>query len=174
MGSVQIRPALARQARAAATLIAIIVIFLLAGGCTPAAGSKGTSLVRGSLVRVSLCGGVRQAHPRVVNVNCANNSIAARDLRWSDWGDQVATATGSAVVDLCAFEECYAGDYVTVPIVVITSKIIHCPGRAPAYSRLQYVFVGRSPFAGLPAGVGVPDGSNTPGGLGDQTVSLVC
>jgi hypothetical protein len=98
-----------------------------------------------------------------------NNSITARHLHWSGWG-----ATGSAVVDLCAYEDCAYGDYVTVPIVLITSKIVHCPGSLQAYSRLQYVFVGRSPFAGLKSSISVPDGSNSPGGPGSQTVSLVC
>jgi len=167
-GSGRVWRALACPARAAAA-IAITVMSLLAAGCTQSAGSKAAEPVR-----VSFCGGVLQAHPDVVNVVCANNSIAARDLRWSGWGDQVATATGSAVVDLCAYEDCYAGEYVTVPIVIITSKIMHCPGSMRAYSRLQYVFVGRSPYAGLPAGISIPDGSDTPADPGDQTVSLAC
>lgn len=51
--------------------------------------------------------GVR-ARPDVVNVTCLNNSVMARQLRWSSWGGPIATATGSAVVDLCAYEDCAA------------------------------------------------------------------
>jgi len=66
-------------------------------------------------------------------------------------GKPVATAIGVAVYDWCAFEDCHTGIYNTAPIVIIASKIVTCPKRAHAYSRLQYVFVGRSPFSSLPA-----------------------
>jgi hypothetical protein len=107
---------------------------------------------------MSLCGGSLRAQPDVVNVTCLNNSVMARRLRWSSLGGPIATATGSAVVDLCAYEDCYAGDYVTVPIVIIASKIVRCSRSAHAYSELQHVFVGRSPYASVPAGMTVPDG----------------
>jgi hypothetical protein len=123
---------------------------------------------------MSLCSGPLRAHPAVVNVICADNIITARDLRWSDWGRPVATATGSAVVDLCAYEDCAMGDYVTAPIVLIAWKIMRCPTSTQAYSRLQYVFVGRSPYAGLPADASAMDGPGSPPGPGDQTVSLIC
>lgn len=152
-----------------AAFCAIAVTSLFAAGCMPSAGPPADSPVR-----ISLCGGSLRAQPDVVNVMCANNSITARNLHWSGWGKPVATATGSAVVDLCAYEDCYAGEYVTAPIVIIASKIMRCPGSAKAYSKLQYVFVGQSPFAGLPKGAAVPDGSATPSGLGNQTLSLIC
>jgi hypothetical protein len=125
-------------------------------------------------VRISDCGTAPAARPGVVTVVCTNDSVTARSLRWSGWGGPVATATGSAVVDLCAFEDCAAGDYVTVPVVIIASKITRCPGTAPAYGRLQYVFVGRSPFASLPPKASIPDGSNTPANPANQTVALPC
>jgi hypothetical protein len=167
MGSDRIWRALAFLVRAAAiTMIAASSLF--AAGCTHSAKSV-------MPVRISLCGGGLQARPAVVNVICTNNSISARNLHWSGWGGPVATATGSAVVDLCAYEDCAAGDYVTVPIVLITSKIMQCASSAHAYTRLQYVFVGRSPYAGLPSKIAVADGSASPsGGPGDQTVSLTC
>jgi hypothetical protein len=169
MGSYSVRARLVWPARAAAVVIAIVAASALTGGCTPSASPAAVSQVR-----MSRCGGALRAQPDVVNVTCLNNSIMARHLRWSSWGGPVATATGSAVVDLCAYEDCYAGDYVTVPIVIITSKIVRCSRSAHAYSEMQYVFVGRSPYAGVPAGISVPDGANSPANPRDQTVSLVC
>lgn len=157
------------RVRAAAAIMAIVLTLLFAGGCTHSAGSRAAPSVR-----VAFCGGALRAQPDVATVSCLNNSIMARNLRWSDWGGPVATATGTATVDLCAYEDCAAGDYATVPIVLITSKIVRCQGSAKAYSRLQYVFVGRSPYAGLQASISVPDGSNSPADPGDQTVSLPC
>ena len=157
-------------ARVVAAIAAIAGALSALAGCGPAARPQSST----PAVKMSLCGGTPSARPGVMTVVCANNSVSAHDLRWSGWGGPVATATGSAVVDLCAFEDCAAGDYVRVPVVLIASKIRHCPGAEPAYSRLQYVFVGRSPFAGLPAKASVPDGSETPANPADQTVALTC
>jgi hypothetical protein len=101
----------------------------------------------------------------------------ARRLAWSAWGKPVATAVGVAVVDLCAYEDCHTGTFGSVPIVMIASKIISCPKRARAYSRLEYVFVGRSPFAGLPAHMNFSNflvGTGRTGPESDQTVTLGC
>jgi hypothetical protein len=165
VGSDRIRRALTVRATA---IMVLAVTSAFTVGCTHTANAV-------KQVTMSFCGGGPEAEPTVVDVMCANNSISATKLRWSGWGRPVATATGSATVDLCAFEDCAAGDYVSVPIVLITSKIMRCGGSTHAYSRLQYVFVGRSPFAGLPVKIAVADGSATPsGGLGDQTIRLNC
>ena len=66
----------------------------------------------------------------------------------ADWGMQAASATGSAVVDLCSFKECASGDHVTIPIEMIASKIAHSARNAPAHSTLRYVFPDGSPFQG--------------------------
>jgi hypothetical protein len=157
------------RTRGAVALIGLALTLVFAAGCTHSAGSRPAVLVR-----VSTCGGAPQAQPDVVNLNCLNNSIMARHLRWVHWGGPVATAIGSATVDLCAYEDCASGDYVTVPIVLITSKMVRCPSSSHAYSRLQYVFVGGSPFAGLNARLSIPDGSVTPANPHDQTVNLLC
>lgn len=170
MGSYLVRE-LATSARSAAAMAAATVTLLFAAGCTHA---QPTGADAARSVRVAFCGGAARAQPDVVAVNCLNDSITARQLEWSNWGGPVATATGSAVVDLCAYEDCAEGDYVRVPIVLITSKIVRCQGKARAYSRLQYLFVGRSPFAGLQASISVPDGSNSPANPANQTVRLAC
>ena len=52
-----------------------------------------------------------------------------------------------------------------------------CPGGTKAYSRLQYVFVGTSPFPGLPAHLSFRNFMAAPGRPHpprNQTVSLAC
>jgi len=128
-------------------------------------------------VKVADCFGRQQARPDVVRVICDNDAITARSLAWSEWGKPVATAVGVAVVDTCAFEDCHTGSFNSVPIVMIASRIINCPRRAPAYSRLQYVFIGHSPFSGLPAHMNFSNmmvGSRRAGPALNQTVTRGC
>jgi hypothetical protein len=127
-------------------------------------------------VTLGYCGSNPQVKPDVVLVVCNTNDITAENLAWSDWGMQTATAKGSAVVDLCSYEECASGNFVTVPIEMTVSKIVHCAKNAQAYSTLRYVFPDGSPFKGVPAEV------NSTGDLGqdlpvpprNQTVGLTC
>jgi hypothetical protein len=128
-------------------------------------------------VTLAFCGGKAQPRPTVVNVICQTNDITARKLAWTAWGKSAATAIGTAVVDLCAFEDCHTSDYTPVPIVLIASKIATCPRHQRAYTRLQYVFVGKSPFQGVPADVSFKhfiSGQGRPGPPRNQTVSLAC
>ena len=60
---------------------------------------------------------------------------------------------------------------------MVASQLARC-GQAMAYSRLQYVFVGGSPFSGLPANgadfshfIAAPDRPAPPA---NQVVSLTC
>jgi hypothetical protein len=129
-------------------------------------------------VTMTDCNGLHHAAPGIVTVICQSDAITARKLTWSAWGTPVATAIGAAVVDACAFEDCHTATYSAFPIVVIASKIVHCSTGGQEYSRLQYVFVGHSPFAGLPTkGLGIANsmfGSHRPGPPHNQTVSLPC
>jgi hypothetical protein len=80
-------------------------------------------------------------------------------------------------VDICAFEDCHTGHYKYFPIVLIASKLRNCPNGARAYSTLKYVFVGRSPFQGIPANISFKNyitGAGRPGPPRNQTVSLTC
>jgi hypothetical protein len=128
-------------------------------------------------VMMTDCNGLRHARPQIVNVVCESDAITARKLTWSAWGATAATAIGTAVVDVCAWEDCHTASYNAYPIVVIASKIVKCTKGRPVYSRLQYVFVGQSPFAGLPKNLGISNsmfGSHRPGPPHNQTVSLHC
>jgi hypothetical protein len=163
---------LARTASAVVTATLLAPLLLLSA-CSHPAGA-GTGATR---VRMANCGVSPQAEPTVVNVICGTSDITARDLTWSSWGKPVATAIGTAVVDLCAFSDCHTGSYTAVPVVMVAWKIGRCGPDMRAYSRLQYVFVGRSPFAGLPAKMNFSNfmtGASRPGPPSDQTVSLAC
>jgi len=64
-----------------------------------------------------------------------------------------------------------------VPIVLVASRIRACPHGEHSYTRLQYLFVGRSPFQGTPANLKASNflfGTKRPGLPQDQTVSLTC
>jgi hypothetical protein len=152
---------------------AALTSMLALTACGPAA----TSAQAAKPVKLTNCGS-RQARPDIVTVICGSDAIMARTLTWSRWGARVATATGSATVNWCAFEGCAYGEYDTYPIVMIASKIVRCPKGGQQYSEMQYVFVGDdNPFASLPKNFKPTNeffGSHVPGPAHNQTVDLHC
>lgn len=128
-------------------------------------------------VTLSFCGTGPQAMPTVVQVVCNTNDLTARNLVWTAWGKPTATASGTAVADLCAYEDCHTGSFTSVRIRLIASKIASCAKNGRAYSTLRYVFVGASPWQGIPANVktsGYIAGPGRPLPPANQTVSLTC
>jgi hypothetical protein len=82
-----------------------------------------------------------------------------------------------AVVDLCAYEDCHTGAFGTVSIRLIASKISTCANGKWAYTTLRYVFIGGSPWAGIPADMKTSNfisGFKRPLPPADQTVELTC
>lgn len=153
--------------------VAVLGPVLSISACSHPAGA-GAGATR---ITLSDCGASPQVRPSVVSVICLTNDITARRLTWSAWGKPVATASGTAVVDLCAFSDCHNSSYQNFPIVIITSHIKHCGTAARAYSTMQYVFVGRSPFAGPPIKMNFANfitGPARPGPPRNQTVRLSC
>ena len=162
-----------RASRAGAAAAAVTVPVLVLSACSHPAPSRTPPLA----VTMAFCGGSAQARPAVVEVICATNDITARDLAWSGWGRPVATASGTAVVDLCAAEDCHTGEYASAAIVLVASGLTPCNQKSRGYSRLQYVFVGTSPFAGVPANMnfaGYMSAPDRPGLPANQTVHLSC
>ncbi len=156
---------------AAVGLATLLTLTLTA--CSPPA----TSAHAAKPVTMTDCNGLHHARPDIVDVVCESDAITARKLTWSGWGTPVATAAGTAVVDLCAFTDCHTGSYGAFPIVVIASKIMKCAKGGQRYSRLQYVFVGHNPFASLPKNLGIANslfGSHRPGPPHNETVSMPC
>jgi len=156
-----------------ATGVAVALMLpLLLTACSHAAARPALSPVT-----LGDCGGNPQVMPDVVLVVCATDDITAENLVWSDWGTQSAHATGSATVDLCAYVDCAAGDYISVPIEMTATKIVRCTKTRRAYSTLRYVFPEGSPFKSVPLTADSPGyfgGQNQPVPPRDQTVSLTC
>jgi hypothetical protein len=109
-------------------------------------------------------------------VVCNTNDITAENLTWSDWGKPTATANGSAVVDLCSYEDCANPDDILVPIELTVSKIMQCAKNAHAYSTLRYIFPNGSPFRDVPASVIENESSSYGESVppANQTVRLTC
>jgi hypothetical protein len=148
------------------TAVVVALMFLLLTACSHAAKPVPRPVMLG------FCGYTLQVKPDVVLVVCNTNDITARNLTWSDWGEPTATAKGTAVVDLCAFTDCVDAEYVSFPIEMTASKIVHCSTNTRAYSTLRYAFPGGSPFQGMPASAYSPGLGTVP--PTNQTVSLTC
>ena len=136
----------ARGMRAAAAGLALLAT-LLAACSHPAARAGGGP----AAARLANCGSKPEPRPTVIVMVCYNNSITARDLKWSDWGKPVTVAIGTAIVDLCAYTDCHTGSYHSAPIVLIATGLVRCSPKVSGYSKVQYVFAGTSPFRGTPA-----------------------
>jgi len=155
-----------------AVVAALMFPLLLLMACSHAAPKPAPAPVT-----LGFCGGNPQVRPDVVLVVCDTDDITARNLAWSDWGMPTASARGSAVVDLCAYEDCASGAYVSVPIEMTVTKIVRCAKDARAYSTLRYAFPDGSPFKGVPAAVSTPSsvgGEDQPLPPSNQTVNLTC
>jgi hypothetical protein len=136
-----------RASRAGAVVAGVTMLMLLLSACGhPAQAPSPTPPPPATM---AFCGGSAQTRPAVVEVICSTNDITARDLTWTGWGRPVATASGTAVVDLCAAEDCHTGEYASAPVVLVASGLARCGRKQQGYLRLQYVFVGTSPFQGL-------------------------
>jgi hypothetical protein len=162
-----------RASRAGAAAAAVTVLMLLLSACTDQAPRPAPP----PSATLAFCGGSAQARPTVVEVICSTNDITARNLTWSGWGRSVATASGTGVVDLCAAEDCHTGEYASASIVLVASDLTRCNGERRGYQRLQYVFVGTSPFQGVSASQDFSDFMAAPGRPGlpaNQTVRLSC
>lgn len=88
-------------------------------------------------------------------------------------GKPTATAKGSAEVDLCAYEDCLWGEYISVPFEMTVSKIVQCSKNTRVYSTLRYMFTDGSPFRGVrtKGRTSAHDQAVPPA---NQTVSLTC
>ncbi len=127
---------------------ALIVLPVICCACT---NSNTSAKAAAPTTKLGFCGAEQQVRPSVVIITCASNAITARDLKWSRWGGPIAAAVGTAVVDLCAFSDCHTGKYGSAPIVVVATSVRKCPSGARSYGKLQFMFIGKSPFQGVPA-----------------------
>ena len=162
----------AGPARGCLRAAVLLLVALLAIGCRQQGHAAATA-------RLADCGGSPQVRPAVVVILCADSGITAHSLRWAGWGTPVATAVGTAVVNVCEYSDCHTGSYRSYPVVLVLSRLLACAGKGRAYGRLQYLFVGLQPFRegnpapGKPAPRAMVTGgaANVPGiGAGPSTV----
>lgn len=154
-----------------AAVAALLPALLLAAACGHAAAPVPPP------VTMSFCGSDLQAMPTVVDVVCNTDDLTARNLVWHAWGTPTATATGMALADTCAYEDCHTGAFDTVRITLIASKIADCATNTRAYSTLRYAFPAGSPWQGVPANLntsGYMSAPNRPLPPANQTVALTC
>jgi hypothetical protein len=151
--------------------IAVLLSVLFLAGCSHSAAPVPPA------VTLSFCGSDPEPMPAVVEVICNTDDITARNLVWTAWGKPMATAKGTALVDLCAYEDCHTGDLGTVPIKLIASKVATCGKNSRAYTTLRYVFVDGSPWSGIPADMNTSNyiaGPHRTLPPQNQTVELTC
>jgi hypothetical protein len=152
------------------TAIAVVFAVLVIAGC----GHPGPVP---PAVTLSFCGNGPQPAPAVVEVICNTDDLTARNLVWTGWGTPTAAAAGTAVVDLCAYEDCHTGAFSSVPVRLVASRLAACTGGQRAYRMLRYLFPGGSPWGTLPAGFGTSSYIAAPGRTlppRNQTVTLTC
>jgi len=171
--NVRMRAMTMRRPRAAMAwgLGLVVAVALAAGGCSSSSSSSAPAPVT-----LSYCGSDAAPSPSIVIVICNTDDITARDLSWTAWGGPTATASGVAVVDLCAYADCHTGSFGSVKIKLIATGITKCAGKR-AYSTLRYVFPGGTPWPGAPSGASASHfmvGSSRPLPPANQTVALTC
>jgi hypothetical protein len=155
----------------------VMIIGLLAASFLFIAGCGHAATPAQPAVTMSYCGSDSQSAPGIVEVVCNTDDITARNLAWASWGKSTATASGVAVIDECAYEDCHTGSFSTVPIRLVATKIAACGTSKRAYTTLRYVFTDGSPWPGVPADMNTSHymvGSGRPLPPPDQTVGLTC
>jgi hypothetical protein len=128
-------------------------------------------------VTLALCGTSPQATPDLIQVICNTDDLTARSLTWSGWGKAVATARGTATVDLCAYTDCHTGAFTSSAVVLTVSKLMRCGKHELAYSRLHYAFVHGSPWPDIKGSFDTSHFISSPTRPlppPDQTVALTC
>ena len=92
------------------------------------------------------CSGAPSAQPSQVVLTCADAGVTASKLQWTGWGNAFAAAVGTAEVNDCK-PYCAAGHVHAFKIVLLAQGRQSCPDGRPAYARVTYAFIGRSPYA---------------------------
>jgi len=91
------------------------------------------------------CVGKPEVRPKDVTVACGDANFRVENIRWTGWGESFAAGMGTATVNDCE-PNCAAGHFHNYPVVVIVNGKQTCPNRQPAYAKITYAFIGRSPL----------------------------
>jgi hypothetical protein len=83
--------------------------------------------------------------PDRITLACADAGSVAHNLKWTDWGEPVADATGTLTLNDC-IPYCARGTYHDYPVHLILSGLKECPyGRTRQYTELSLEFPDRDP-----------------------------
>jgi hypothetical protein len=110
-------------------------------GTGMSAGAGGTA----QTLALPDCAGKPAVKPVEVVLACADAGVIASALAWTGWGEPFTAARGVASVNDCD-PNCAAGHRHTYQVVLIADGRQTCPGGRPAYARVTYAFIGRSPY----------------------------
>lgn len=132
-------------------IIAAVGLALVASSC-------GSSATKPSAI--ADCRGHLHVKPQEIVLACADANFSAARLTWTGWGQATAYAQGLAGYNDCS-PSCAASGYRFYPVVLIAGGRQQCSGTS-AYARIQYAFIGASPFP-----------SDAPGAV-DPTIAYPC
>jgi hypothetical protein len=102
------------------------------------------------------CQGKLLVKPASITLACGDGNFYVENLKWTGWGQSFAAATGTAKANDCR-PNCAAGHFHSYPMLLIVTGSQSCGGH-PAYARVVYAFVGRSPY---PQSTKVEDSTQT-------------
>jgi hypothetical protein len=132
-------------------IIAVVGVALVASSCGGSATNPSA---------IPDCRGHLHVKPQEIVLACADANFSAARLTWTGWGQATAYAQGLAGYNDCS-PSCAAGGYRFYPVVLIADGRQQC-SRTTAYARIQYAFIGTSPFP-----------TDAPGAV-DPTVAYPC
>jgi hypothetical protein len=120
-----------------AVLIALAIAVV---GFYPSAGVAQTSTIA-----LPDCLGHPVVKPTSVTLACADANFRIEHIQWTGWGESFAAGKGTAVVNDCE-PSCAGGHFHNYPMLLIVTGRQTCPSGRSAYEKIEYAFVGNSPF----------------------------
>lgn len=83
--------------------------------------------------------------PKVVTLACADAGFYIENISWTGWGASFAAGYGDGKINDCK-PNCAAGHFRAYPMLLIATGSQTCPNGQPAYEKVIYAFIGRSPL----------------------------
>jgi len=90
------------------------------------------------------CQGKLVVKPASIVLACGDGNFYVENLKWTGWGASFAAASGTGKANDCT-PNCAAGHFHSYPMLLMVTGSQRCGGR-PAYARVVYAFIGRSPY----------------------------
>ncbi len=142
-------------------VIGLAVVAAVGGAATVALTSREGAPSSGAATRPRIalpnCLGKPVITPRQVTLSCGDAGFSVDRLRWTGWGESFAAGRGRARVNDCD-PSCADGQVHVFPAVLIASERQTCSGGTRAYRKIEYAFIGLSPFPPDAPGTTAPSG----------------